>query len=141
MTPNPQRRKRYRASSKPRPDLHELTGEDGVQQAIEQAFSLHRFFCWHIPARAYAGSKCEACGHQNRATGILPGLPDTLAIGPRQSNHPHLFLVESKRENGALRPEQKEVLDLLENVEVLESGVVRPSNLEDWLQVIARAGR
>jgi hypothetical protein len=136
---------RYRATRKKTPTLCDLTPEASVQHTLEQALTLYHWLWWSFPARAYSGSKCPACGTQAPRTGIHPGWPDLVALGPRDALVPRLLAIEVKAHGQTPTTDQDTVLDLFarlgcfsfyDEAPLIESGVCSPSTLDAWLEQI-----
>ena len=121
--------------------MHDLTPESNLQETLQDALSRYRYHWWHIPDRSYAGDKCEACGHQNPPKGIKPGLPDLIAVGPREAQEVGLIMWEAKSESESPTPVQSDVLKLLAEVRRTDFRIIKPSGLDNVLALLQQWGK
>jgi hypothetical protein len=74
--------------------------------------------------------KCPGCGRVN-SDGRRRGFPDLVIPVP-----PILFLWELKTMKGKVRPDQERWLDELAKCQVVSSGLIRPVDLEEALELL-----
>lgn len=128
----------WRKSRKKDPTVNDVTPEQSVQQTLIDALGWRKWLWWHIPKRSYR-TKCQKCGHLNPPADINRGLADLIALGPPgRTRYPRLLWCEVKTQDGVVRPEQQQALDVLADMpqEIIRSGVCRPSDLDQWLRII-----
>lgn len=121
-----QRKTPYRSSGRARkvsPTLEELTPESGVQNTLEAALTLRGWTWWHVP-------------DDGSAKRMNAGMPDIIAMRDLR-----MLWLECKAEGEWPTDEQADVLALVDSIGVyvqepadVQAGVVRPSNLDFWLE-------
>lgn len=104
-------------------------GERQWQQQVERALRRLGWWFYHPPVNVIV---CSRCGHRNYR-GVEKGLPDLIAM-----RKPYKLWLELKTEVGQLKPEQRQVLELVrECPQDLVLREMRPRHREQLFDLLA----